>query len=718
MKRSNDAWVRGTKAVWQGCRALALATGVTALGVGGCADDRPPPLPAAKLGPAQFDATLPTREVFFGNPEKVAPKLSADGKHLLFIAPVDGVLNVWAGPANDISKAQAITSDKLRGIRGANFAYDNNTVLYVQDTGGDENWQLYATDLKTKKTRALAGGPKVTVRIAGISEKKKDKIVVGLNDRDEAVHDLWTIELTSGKKTLLEKNEQGFESYVLDHDLNVRLAKKMREDGSIEVLEKIGKTWSPFAVIPFEDADTTGYLGFDDKGTTLYSLESSERDTSALFATEMKSKKKTLLAESAKADRDDVIEDPKTHKPQAAAFNYDRVTWTFLDKTLEADFAVLKGQVGEGDIDLISRTLDDKTWLVAVSSDVNPAKYWSFDKAKKKATLLFAARPKLDGVPMAKMDPVEIKSRDGLTLMTYVTVPEVYRKDPLPPPNSLPVVLLVHGGPWARDVWGYNSQHQWLASRGYVVMSVNFRGSTGFGKKFLNAGNKEWAAKMHDDLLDAVKWAIDEKLADPKKVAIMGGSYGGYATLAGLTFTPETFACGVDIVGPSNLRTLLSTIPAYWKPMQQRFALRMGDLATEEGQKWLDERSPLHKADKIQKPLLIGQGANDPRVKQAEADQIVKAMTDKRLPVTYVLYPDEGHGFARPANRLSFYAVAETFLSQCLNMKAQPIGEDLKGSTITVPTGAEVIEGLPAALAANAPPASLPASAPASAPAQ
>ena len=293
------------------------------------------------------------------------------------------------------------------------------------------------------------------------------------------------------------------------------------------------------------------------------------------------------------------------------------------------------------------------------------------------------------------MYPVEVKTRDGLTLVCYLSIP--YQSDTKlngHPDNPLPMVLFVHGGPWARDSWGYNSYHQWLSNRGYAVLSVNYRGSTGFGKNFINAGNKEWAGKMHDDLIDAVNWAINEKIADKENIAIMGGSYGGYATLVGLTFTPDVFACGVDIVGPSNLQTLLETIPPYWAPMINVFTTRVGDHRTVEGRKLLNERSPLNYTDKIKKPLLIGQGANDPRVKQTESDQIVKAMQGKNIPVTYVLYTDEGHGFARPENRLSFNAVSEIFLSQILGGRSEPIGDDFKNSSITVPNGSENIPNL------------------------
>jgi len=331
--------------------------------------------------------------------------------------------------------------------------------------------------------------------------------------------------------------------------------------------------------------------------------------------------------------------------------------------------------------------------------DNGPARSYIYDRKARKANFMFSSRRDLEGLALTKLEPVVIKSRDGLDLVSYLSLPLGSDADNDGRPDKpLPMVLDVHGGPWARDSWGFNPQHQWLANRGYAVLSVNFRGSTGFGKAFLNAGNRQWAAKMHDDLLDAVNWAVAENIADKQKVAIMGGSYGGYATLVGLTFTPDVFACGVDIVGPSNLVTLLSTIPPYWMPLVEQFSQRVGDFRTEEGKKFLESRSPLNFVDRITKPLLIGQGANDPRVKQTEADQIVKAMNSKNIPVTYVLFPDEGHGFARPPNRTAFYAVTEAFLAQHLGGRFQPIGDDFKGSSIKVPSGAEWVPDLKAAI--------------------
>jgi dipeptidyl aminopeptidase/acylaminoacyl peptidase len=404
--------------------------------------------------------------------------------------------------------------------------------------------------------------------------------------------------------------------------------------------------------------------------------------------------KQTVLSEDPRADVSDTLIHPTEKHVQAVAFTYERKHWQILDLTLTHDMAYLRSVSG-GDIEITSRTLDDRVWIVAYVLDNGPIRYYRYDRDTRQAHFLFTNRQALEGLTLAHMHAVVIPSRDGMHLVSYYTLPVgCGSKDDHRPATPLPMVLLVHGGPWARDTWGYDPLHQWLANRGYAVLSVNFRGSTGLGKAFINAANREWGTRMHDDLLDAVEWATQQGIADADRIAIMGGSYGGYATLAGLTFTPDTFACGVDIVGPSNLVTLLESIPPYWQPQIELFATRVGDHRTDEGRAFLTERSPLRYADRIQRPLLIGQGANDPRVKQPESDQIVDAMQANDIPVTYALYPDEGHGFARPENSLSFYAIAEAFLAACLGGGYEPIGDDFRGSSLTVPVGAEHVPGL------------------------
>ncbi|MGH7479717.1 MAG: S9 family peptidase [Candidatus Methylomirabilales bacterium] len=638
------------------------------------------------------------RQVLFGNPDKASVQLSPDGTKIGYLAPVGGVLNVWVGPANDPAAARPVTRDTDRGIRFYDWAYTSNHILFIQDKGGDENWRLCSVDLDTRETKDLTPLEGVQARFQEISPQFPAEILVALNDRDPRLHDLYRINIATGERRLVQKNE-GFAGFVTDRDYRVRLALRVLPDGGSEMLRATEHGgWTSFARIPTEDTLTTSPVGFDTAGTILYMIDSRNRNTGALMALDLDTGKQTLLAEDPRADVSDVVIHPTEKRVQAAAFTYERKVWQILDQSIAGDWATLR-TIATGDVEVVSRTLDDRYWIVAYIMDDGPVRYYRYDRAEQKAQFLFTNREQLKGLPLAKMHPIVITSRDGLNLVSYYTLPLGSDRDGDARPDELfPTVLVVHGGPWARDTWGYNPWHQWLANRGYAVLSVNFRGSTGFGKVLINASTSEWGAKMHDDLIDAVHWAIQHGIADPQRVAIMGGSYGGYATLVGMTFTPEMFACGIDIVGPSNLVTLLESIPPYWQPQVDLWATRVGDHRIEEGRAFLTKRSPLTCAHRIQRPLLIGHGANDPRVKQTESDQIVQVMQEKGIPVTYVLYPDEGHGFARPENRLSFNAVAEAFLSRCLGGRCEPIGDDFTGASITVPVGADQVRGVPEAL--------------------
>jgi dipeptidyl aminopeptidase/acylaminoacyl peptidase len=660
-----------------------------------------PALAAAQAPPTAAESVAGTvvipRSALFGNPEKTQARVSPDGKYVSFIAPKDGVLNVWVGPRTDPSAAKPVTSDTKRGIRQHFWAFDNKHVLYIQDEGGDENWHLYATDVVAGTTKDLTPYKGIQAQVAGLSWKKPGVVAVGLNDRVPEFHDLWEVNIATGKRVLIEQNSQEFAGFDLDLDLKPKLALKTLAEGG-EFFRKAGGKWVSLLKYGQEDSLNTASIGIEASGNSALMQSSVGRDKSALVRVDLATGKTTVLGASEQADVDAVWTHPRTLAVQAFSVNYLKPEITVLTPSVQKDVDLLSKELGDG-FSITNRSLDDNYWTVAADDALAPLSSYLYDRKAGKLVKLFDQRPALAKAPLVPMQSLEIKARDGLTLVSYLSLPPGSDANGDGVPESpVPMVLNVHGGPWGRDTYGFDNEHQWLANRGYAVLSVNFRASTGFGKSFVNAGNKEWAGKMHDDLLDAVSWAVARKITTADKVAIYGGSYGGYATLVGLTFTPDTFACGVDIVGPSNLQTLLATIPPYWKAFFEEFASRVGDPRTEDGKKLLTERSPLSRVDAIKKPLLIAQGANDPRVKQAESDQIVASMKAKNLPVTYVLYPDEGHGFARPANRTSFYAVAEGFLAQCLGGRYEPVGNDFKGASLQVLEGAQHVPGLPEAL--------------------
>ncbi|MDZ4374492.1 MAG: S9 family peptidase [Phenylobacterium sp.] len=648
---------------------------------------------------AQSPAPLIERTKLFGNPTKTGGRISPDGKWLSWIAPRDGVLNVWVAPVSDPAKARAMTAETQRPVRGYYWAPDSGSILFITDTGGDENFKVYGVDVATGTQTALTPFDKTRAQIVSVSREVKDRILVGVNNRDPRWHDVHSLDLKTGALTLVFKND-AFGGFVADEQLRIRYALKPRADGGQDLHAVDGQSVSekPVSVIPAEDAMTTSPVGFDNDGSTLYWLDSRGRNTAALVAQDVKTGKTTVLGEDPRADVSGAAANPQTGKVEAYAVNYQRTEWRALDAGAKADLDFLSSRL-KGQVTITSRSDDNRLWTVNEDPVTAPAALWLYDRPAKSLTKLYVSRPELEGAPLQPMHPVEIKTRDGHTQVSYLTLPPgADTNGDGKPEKAVPMVLFVHGGPWGRDSYGYNSYHQWLANRGYAVLSPNFRASTGFGKAWINAGDKEWGRKMHDDLLDAVDWAVKGGVTTTDKVAIMGGSYGGYATLAGLAFTPDVFACGVDIVGPSNLNTLLSTIPAYWEAGRAQFNRTMGDPTTPEGQALLKERSPLYKADQIKKPLLIGQGANDPRVKQAESDQIVEAMKAKGIPVTYILFPDEGHGFARPENNLAFNAATEHFLERCLGGRSEAFGPALKGSSIQVVHGAEHAPGLKAAM--------------------
>lgn len=611
------------------------------------------------------------REVLFGNPERTQPRLSPDGQRLAYIAPVNGVLNVWVGPVGaevDGEDFEPVTDDKDRGIRLYFWAEDGKHLVYLQDEGGDENWRLYAVDPATKKTRDLTPFENVQARPLETNRDFPDELLVELNRRDPQLHDVYRLNLATGDLELVAENPGNVVGWVADAGMRPRGALSAHPDGGFGLLYREGgeageeADWRELLRWGPEDSLNSAPLGFPKDGPRIFLKDSRGVNATRLVALDPDTGEIEVLAEDPKYDVSEVLVHPDTREIQAIAFTKARTEWTVLDDEIRKDFAVIE-RLHPGDFSVVSRDKGDKNWLVAFTNDDSGPSYYSYDREADEGAHLFDAWPELDRYELARMEPVRFTARDGLEIHGYLTIPPGAERE------DLPMVLNVHGGPWARDEWGYDPEAQWLANRGYACLQVNFRGSTGYGKEFLNAGDREWGAKMHDDLVDAVGWAVGEGIADPERVAIYGGSYGGYAALVGATFTPDLFRCAVDIVGPSSLITLIESIPPYWKPLIAIFTERVGNPATD--REFLKGRSPLFKVDEIKIPMLIAQGANDPRVKQAEAEQIVAAMREKGIDHEYLLFPDEGHGFARPENRLKFYAAAEGFLAKHLGGRAE-----------------------------------------------
>jgi dipeptidyl aminopeptidase/acylaminoacyl peptidase len=605
------------------------------------------------------------RDVLFGNPERASPRLSRDGKRLGYLAPDEGVLNVWVrslGAEDD----RAVTRDRARGIQIYFWAEDNEHLLYLQDTAGDENWHLYSVRLASNEIRDLTPFDGVRVEDIITDPNHPGEVLVAMNRRDPQVFDLHRPRLSTGELAIEAENPGNYVGWLTDNDFRVRGATAAEPDGGFQLLvsREAGGEFEPF--LRWGPEDNGAALGFTPDGQGLYIEDSLESDTTELYSIDLSSRSRQVLGRSERVDVGPVMIHPTRHHVQAVGYNLHRLEWTVLDSAIAEDLERLR-KVHPGELNIVSRDKADQAWLVAYHSDQEPVRYYYYDRQEKQAAYLFSNRRDLENYTLAPMKPLTIRSRDGLDLPSYLTVPAGADA------RNLPLVLNVHGGPWARDSWGYDAEAQWLANRGYAVLQVNYRGSVGFGKAFVNAGNREWGARMHDDLLDAVAWAAAEGIADPKRVCIYGGSYGGYAALVGAAFTPDAFCCAVDIVGPSSIVTLVESIPPYWAPLKHVFRVRVGDVETE--REFLESRSPLFQAERIHIPMLIAQGANDPRVKQAESEQIVAALRGKGKQADYLLFPDEGHGFVRPENRMAFYAAAEQFLARHLGGRAQAPSE-------------------------------------------
>ena len=630
-----------------------------------------------QLAHAELPPLIP-REVLFGNPERASPQLSPDATHIAWLAPdKKNVLQVWIKTIGQ-NDDQMVTADKKRGIRQYFWAPDSKMLLYLQDGDGDENFHVHGVDLTNRNDRDYSPIQGVRAGVVAVEPSMPGEILVQMNARDRHLFDVYRLNLQTGALALDTQNPGDVSGWQADGKLHVLGAQIQTPDGGTEVRVRDNAQASWRTLMKVGPEENLGVIDFSADDKSIYIESSIGADTARVIQKDLGTGTERVIAFSDAVDAGLVVINPITRVIEAVSFEPGRRAWKVIDPAVKADFDAI-AKLDSGDFTIVNRDTADKNWLVVFVSDQGPVKYYQWDRVARKGTFLFTNRPKLEGLKLAEMKPVVIKTRDSMNMNAYLTLPAGV------PAKSLPMVLFPHGGPWARDVWGYSGSAQWLANRGYVVLQPNFRGSTGYGKKFLHAGDRQWGLKMHDDLIDAANWAVKQGYADPKKIAIMGGSYGGYATLAGLTFTPDYFACGVDIVGPSNLKTLIGSIPPYWKPARAMFDTRMGNVDDPKDAELIKNASPLFKANQIRKPLLIGQGANDPRVNKAEAEQIVDAITKNKGSVTYVIYSDEGHGFARPENSIDFNARAEQFLSQCLGGHAEPMaGERYPGSTAAV----------------------------------
>ncbi|HVF45927.1 MAG TPA: S9 family peptidase [Pyrinomonadaceae bacterium] len=626
---------------------------------------------AAAQQPALID-----RELIFGNPEYAGAQISPDGKYISFVKPYKGTMNVWVKEtAAPFDSARPMTADLARPVRNYFWSVDGKYILFVQDKGGDENFNVYAVNPSDKPAagsdvplaRNITDVKGVRAIIQAVPDSDPDAIYVGLNERDKAWHDLYKVKISTGERTLISENRDRYQGMIFDNADKLRLVTRAAQNGNTEIL-KIAADGKATKIYECDAFETCGPIRFHKDNKQVY-FQTNKGNVDliefALMDAETGAITKVESDPLGKVDFQNAYFSNLTDELEGTVYEDDRERIYWRDKSLEADYNLIKKRVGDRDVGFQSVTKDETKFLIVTSSDVDPGTVWLFDRKTKNLSTLYQVREKVDRTALSPMRPVRYKSSDGLEIPAFLTIPKGSSG------KNLPTVLYIHGGPWGRDFWGYHSYAQFLANRGYAVLQPNFRASTGYGKKFLNAGNNEWGQKMQDDITWGKKWLVEQGIADPKRVAIMGGSYGGYAALAGVAFTPDEYAAAVAIVPPSNLQTLLDSIPPYWEAIRATFYKRMGDPRTPEGLAQMKRQSPLTNADRIKTPLLVVQGANDPRVKQRESDQIVVALRDRNYPVEYLLAPDEGHGFARPVNNMAMVATAEKFLAKHLGGRYQ-----------------------------------------------
>jgi dipeptidyl aminopeptidase/acylaminoacyl peptidase len=616
------------------------------------------------------------RDLFFGDPEIAGAQISPDGAYIAFLKPFKGTRNVWVKrTADPFTSAKPITADTARPISGYFWSRDGKYVLFVQDKAGDENYNVYAVNpsdspasgQEVPAARNLTDVKGVRAVIYSVPRSEPDTIYVGINDRDPAWHDLYKVKISTGERSLMRKNTDRVTAWFFDLKDQLRLATRSAENGDTEVLRV--DTNALTKIYSCNVFESCGPVRYHKDGQRTYFITNKGADLDLVrleLFNPTTGKEEVVESDPLKrVDFGNASFSEVTDELVATTYDDERERIYWKDKNFEADYKLLQKQFPGKELGWGSATKDEKLAIIFANSDADPGSTYLFDRTTKKVTLQYRQREKLNRDYLAPMKAVKYPSSDGLEIPAYLTLPKGVEA------KNLPAIVLPHGGPWYRDSWGYNPFAQFLANRGYAVLQPNFRGSTGYGKKFIDAGNKQWGQKMQDDVTWGAKYLISQGIADPKRVGIMGGSYGGYATLAGVTFTPDVYAAAVSIVGPSNLITLLESIPPYWEQIRKLFYERMGDPNTPEGKAQLERQSPLNSAAKIKTPLMVIQGANDPRVNKRESDQIVIALRDRGFPVEYLVAPDEGHGFARPVNNMAMFAASEKFLAKYLGGRYQ-----------------------------------------------
>jgi dipeptidyl aminopeptidase/acylaminoacyl peptidase len=641
------------------------------------------------------------RKAFFGEIQIAGAQISPDGQYLSFLKPYKGTRNIWVKKASEpFSAARAVSAEATRPIRGYFWSRDSKFILYSQDAGGDENFNVYAidptlpADAKTgvPPTRALTDLKGVRTIIYAAPRTKPDILYIGLNDRDKQWHDLYELHISTGEKTLLRKNTERISGWDFDNDGNLRMAERTNQAGDTEILSVDADGFKQIysctvlegcGIGGFDASNKLAYLTTNKGALDLSELDLIDPATGATSLVESDPDKRVDFGGFESSDID--------HHIFFTTYEDDRYRRYFRDKAFEKEYRWLEGKLPGKEINFGARSKDENVWIVSASSDTEPGETYLWDRKAKTLTLEYRIREEMPRESLSQRKPYHFKSSDGLEIPAYLTLPKGLAA------KNLPLIVWPHGGPWARDSYGYDTFAQFLSNRGYAVLQPNFRGSTGYGKRFLNAGNGEWGRKMQDDLTWGVKALIADGTVDAKRVGIAGGSYGGYATLAGVAFTPDVYAGAVAIVAPSNLITLLDAIPPYWEAGRKQMYTRMADPTTAEGKALLVAESPLTRAKDIVTPLMVVQGKNDPRVNIRESNQIVAAVRDNGKPVEYLVAPDEGHGFARPINNLAMVTAMEGFFEKYLGGRSQKdvpddIAAKLKEITVDPKTVSGAVE--------------------------